>query len=161
MVAKPVEVSFEHAAAIPVAGLIAIQGSRTNGALQPGEHVLVNGAAGRVGNFAVQIAKVLGAEVTAVCSSRNIDLVRSLGADTVIDYTTTDVVDGGARFDVMLDNVGNRTPADRLQSTVKPAKPSAATSLHRATYWGQPSTGMNTRGLPGTLAPRYQELHVG
>jgi NADPH:quinone reductase-like Zn-dependent oxidoreductase len=114
VVAKPDDVSFEHAAATPVAGLTALQGLRTHGAVQPGEHVLVNGAAGGVGTFAVQFATALGAEVTAVCSSRNVDLVRSLGADTVIDYTTTDFVEGGAQFDVMLDNVGNRTPAECL-----------------------------------------------
>ncbi len=114
VVAKPAEVSFEAAGATPVAGLTALQAVRTHGSVRPGEHVLINGAAGGVGTFAVQIAKALGAEVTAVCSRGNVDLVRSLGADTVIDYTTDDFVEGGARFDVMLDNVGNRTPAECL-----------------------------------------------
>lgn len=114
VVAKPVDVSFEHAAATPVAGLTALQGLRTHGAVQPGDHVLINGAAGGVGTFAVQIAKALGANVTAVCSTRNIDRVRSLGADDVIDYNRDDLVIGGPRFDVMFDNVGNRTPAECL-----------------------------------------------
>jgi NADPH:quinone reductase-like Zn-dependent oxidoreductase len=114
VVTKPASVSFEAAGATPVAGLTALQGLRTHGSLQPGEHVLINGAAGGVGTFAVQIAKALGAEVTAVCSTGNVEMVRSLGADTVIDYTTDDFVEGGARFDVLLDNVGNRTPAECL-----------------------------------------------
>ncbi len=114
LVAVPDGVSFAAAAATPVAGLTAIQGLRTHAGVQPGERVLINGAAGGVGTFAVQIAKALGAEVTAVCSTRNVEMVRRLGADHVVDYTTDDFVDGGARFDVMLDNVGNRTPADCL-----------------------------------------------
>ncbi len=113
-VALPPNVSFEAGGATPVAGLTALQGLRTHGAIQPGESVLINGAAGGVGTFAVQIAQALGAEVTAVCSARNVEMVRALGADTVIDYGTTDFVVGGARFDVMLDNVGNRSPADCL-----------------------------------------------
>ena len=108
----PVGVSFVAAAATPVAGLTAVQALRTHAGVQPGEHVLVNGAAGGVGTFAVQIAKALGAEVTAVCSTRNVDMVNRLGADHVVDYTADDFVDGGARFDVMLDNVGNRTPSE-------------------------------------------------
>ena len=112
LVPVPDGVSFVAAAATPVAGLTAMQGLRTHAGVQPGEQVLINGAAGGVGTFAVQIAKALGAEVTAVCSARNVDMVLRLGADHVIDYTTQDFVAGGARFDVMLDNVGNRTPAE-------------------------------------------------
>ncbi len=112
VVLVPPGVTVEAAAATPVAGLTALQGLRTHGRVQPGDRVLVNGAAGGVGTFAVQIAVALGAEVTAVCSTRNVELVRSLGAAEVIDYTTTDVVPGGARFDVMFDNVGNRSAAD-------------------------------------------------
>ena len=112
VVAIPDGVSFESAGATPVAGLTALQGLRTHGDVQPGDRVLINGAAGGVGTMAVQIAKALDAEVTAVCSTRNVDMVRALGADTVIDYTSDDFVDGGARFDVMLDNVGNRTPGE-------------------------------------------------
>ena len=112
VVAIPDGVSFEAAGATPVAGLTAVQGLRTHGDVQPGDRVLINGAAGGVGTMAVQIAKALGAEVTAVCSTRNVDMVRGLGADTVIDYTGDDFVAGGARFDVMLDNVGNRRPRE-------------------------------------------------
>ena len=90
LVRKPAHVSFEAAAATPLAGLTALQGLRTHAALQPGEHVLINGAAGGVGTFAVQLAKALGAEITAVCSTRNVDMVRALGADEVIDYTHDD-----------------------------------------------------------------------
>ncbi|MEM8708560.1 MAG: NAD(P)-dependent alcohol dehydrogenase [Actinomycetota bacterium] len=119
IVLKPAGVTFQNAAATPVAGLTAVQGLRTHADVQPGDHVLINGAAGGVGTFAVQIAKALGAEVTAVCSGRNVDMVRSIGADTVVDYTTDDVTEGGARFDVMLDNVGSHSPAQVL-SMLKP-----------------------------------------
>ena len=119
IVAKSADVTFETAGATPVAGLTALQGLRTHGRVQPGDHVLVNGAAGGVGTFAVQIAKALGAEVTAVCSTRNVDMVRGLGADHVVDYTTEDFVPGGPRFDVMLDNVGNRTSKEVL-SVLRP-----------------------------------------
>ena len=120
LVPKPPAVSFESAAATPVAALTALQGLVTHGALQPGERVLINGAAGGVGTFAVQLASALGAEVTAVCSTRNVDMVRSLGAEEVIDYTRDDVVDGGARFDVVFDNVGNRTPPE-LMTLLRPS----------------------------------------
>jgi NADPH:quinone reductase-like Zn-dependent oxidoreductase len=106
LVPKPPAVSFEHAAALPVAAITALQGLRDRGALQPGEHVLITGASGGVGTFAVQLAKHLGAEVTAVCSTRNLDLVRSLGADHVVDYTREDVTRRGARYDVILDLAG-------------------------------------------------------
>mgnify|MGYP001605102360 FL=1 len=114
IVAKPAEVSFEAAGATGVAGLTALQGLRTHGKVEPGDQVLVNGAAGGVGTFAVQIAVVLGAEVTAVCSTRNVEMVRSLGAAHVVDYTREDFVPGGERFDVMFDNVGNRTSREIL-----------------------------------------------
>ncbi len=114
IVPKPIGVTFQDAAATPVAGLTAIQGLRTHADVQPGDHVLINGAAGGVGTFAVQIAKALGAEVTAVCSGRNVDMVRAIGADTVVDYTTDDITVGGPRFDVMLDGVGNHTPRQCL-----------------------------------------------
>ena len=119
IVAKPDDVTWEAAGASPVAGLTALQGLRTHGKVQPGDQVLVNGAAGGVGSFAVQIATALGAEVTAVCSTRNVEMVRSLGAAHVVDYTTDDFVPGGHRFDVMFDNVGNRTPREVL-SVLRP-----------------------------------------
>jgi NADPH:quinone reductase-like Zn-dependent oxidoreductase len=106
---KPATVSFEEAAAVPVAGLTALQGLRDHGLLQPGQSVIVNGASGGVGTFAVQIAKALGAEVTAVCSTRNVDQARSLGADHVIDYTRDDFTKDGRRYDLMLDIAGSRS----------------------------------------------------
>lgn len=105
---KPKNISFEQAAAVPW-GTTALQGLRDAGGLKAGERVLVYGASGAVGTWAVQLAKALGAHVTAVCSTRNVELVRSLGADEVIDYTTADFVAGGERFDVFFDAVGNRT----------------------------------------------------
>ncbi len=119
IVAKPDDVTWEAAGATGVAGLTALQGLRAHGKVQPGDQVLVNGAAGGVGTFAVQIAVALGAEVTAVCSTRNVEMVRSLGATHVVDYTTDDFVPGGPRFDVMFDNVGNRTTREVL-SVLRP-----------------------------------------
>jgi NADPH:quinone reductase-like Zn-dependent oxidoreductase len=110
--AKPANLTFEQAAAIPVAGRTALKGLRDVGQVRPGQRVLVNGASGGVGTFAVQVGKVLGAEVTAVCSTRNVDLVSSLGADNVIDYTKDDFTRGGQRHDVVLDLVGNRSLGD-------------------------------------------------
>jgi len=105
---KPAGVSFEQAAAVNVAGLTALQTLRDRAALKPGQKVLINGASGGVGTFAVQIAKSLGAEVTGVCSTRNVELVRSLGADRVIDYTREDFTQDATQYDVVMDNVVNR-----------------------------------------------------
>lgn len=109
---KPSGVTFEQAAALPIAGLTALQALRDKGQVQRGQQVLINGAAGGVGTFAVQIARSLGAEVAAVCSTANVDLVRSLGAARVFDYTKEDFAAAGPQFDVLLDNVGNRPLAD-------------------------------------------------
>lgn len=112
VVPKPASLSFEHAAALPMAAVTALHAIRDRGRVQPGQRVLVNGAAGGVGTFAVQIAAALGAEVTGVCSARNADLVRSIGACDVVDYAAQDFADPPARFDVILDNVGNRAIRD-------------------------------------------------
>jgi len=104
---KPANLSFEEAAAVPIAALTALQGLRDHGQVQPGQHVLVHGASGGVGTYSVQIAKALGAEVTAVCSTRNVDQARELGADHVVDYTKEDVTRRGGRFDVVM-HVGGR-----------------------------------------------------
>jgi NADPH:quinone reductase-like Zn-dependent oxidoreductase len=109
LVRKPTNVSFEEAAAVPVAGLTALQAVRDHGRVQPGQKVLINGASGGVGTYAVQIAKSFGADVTAVCSTRNVELVRSLGADRVYDYTHEDFTWGGELHDVMLDVAGSRS----------------------------------------------------
>src|SRR5437762_1113568 len=112
LASKPPNVSFEQAASLPLAGLTALQGLH-EGKIQPGQKVLINGATGGVGTFAVQIAKSLGAEVTAVCSTRNVDLVRSIGADHVIDYTKEDFTKSDQRYDVIFDNVCNHSFAER------------------------------------------------
>jgi len=109
VVLKPANVTFEQAAAVPIAALTALQGLRDKGQLQPGQKVLINGASGGVGTFAVQIAKALGAEVTGVCSTRNVDLVRSIGADHVIDYTREDFTRNDRRYDLLLDVAGSRS----------------------------------------------------
>ena len=108
---KPANLSFDEAAAVPWA-VAPLQALRDVGALKPGQRLLINGASGGVGTWAVQIAKALGAHVTAVCSTRNVAMVRGLGADEVIDYTTTDFVVGGPRFDVVFDTIGNRPLSD-------------------------------------------------
>jgi NADPH:quinone reductase-like Zn-dependent oxidoreductase len=109
LVLKPRNVAFEHAASLPVAACTALQGLRDKGRVQPGQKVLINGAAGGVGTFAVQIAKSFGADVTGVCSTRNVGMVRSIGADEVIDYTQENFTAGRQRYDVMFDAVGNHS----------------------------------------------------
>lgn len=119
VVPKPANVSFEEAAAVPVAAITALQALRDKGRLQPGQRVLVNGASGGVGTFAVQIAKTMGLHVTGVCSGRNVARVRALGADRVIDYTREDFTSDGSRYDVVLDLVGNRDLLD-VRRVLKP-----------------------------------------
>jgi NADPH:quinone reductase-like Zn-dependent oxidoreductase len=122
MSSKPATLSFEEAAAVPMAAVTALQGLRHHGEPQPTQQVLINGATGGVGSFAVQLAKAYGAEVTAVTSTRNLDLVRSLGADHVVDYTTADFTRGGRRYDRILDTVGNRSVPDLRRALAEGGK---------------------------------------
>jgi NADPH:quinone reductase-like Zn-dependent oxidoreductase len=119
---KPANLSFEEAAAVPMAGVTALRGLRHHGGIEPGQQVLINGASGGVGSFAVQIAKSYGSEVTGVTSTRNLDLVRSLGADHLIDYTSTDFADGGRLYDLILDTIGNRSVRDLRRALAEGGK---------------------------------------
>ncbi|MGP0004118.1 MAG: NAD(P)-dependent alcohol dehydrogenase [Acidimicrobiales bacterium] len=116
---RPIGLTFEQAAAIPIAACTALQALRDRGRVEPGQRVLINGAAGGVGTFAVQIAKAFGADVTGVCSTSNLELVRSIGADQVIDYTAEDFTRSGRQYDLMLDTVGNR-PLSELRRAMAP-----------------------------------------
>jgi NADPH:quinone reductase-like Zn-dependent oxidoreductase len=119
VVHKPANVTFEQAAGVAVAAVTALQGLRDEGGVRAGSKVLINGASGGVGTFAVQIAKALSADVTGVCSTRNVELVRSIGADRVIDYTSEDFTASAERYDVVLDNVGNHS-LSKLRRVMNP-----------------------------------------
>ena len=119
---KPANLSFEEAAAVPMAAVTALQGLQYHGTIRPGQKVLINGASGGVGTFAVQIAKSYGPEVTGITSTQNIDLVRSLGADHVVDYTRTDFVGDGQRYDLILDTIGNRSAHDLKRALAEGGK---------------------------------------
>lgn len=119
LVTKPANTSFEEAAAVPIAGLTAVQGLRDWGKIQPGHEVLIIGASGGVGTFAVQVAKSLGAVVTAVCSTRNVDTARAIGADRVVDYTKQDFIETGDTYDLIFDGPGNR-PLLELKEILSP-----------------------------------------
>jgi NADPH:quinone reductase-like Zn-dependent oxidoreductase len=116
---KPPNVSFEQAASVPVAGLTALQGLRDKAQIQPGQKVLINGAAGGVGTFAVQIAKVLGAVVTGVCSTRNVEMVRSIGADVGLDYTREDFTSNGQHYDLIFDLVANHSFSEHRRALTR------------------------------------------
>jgi NADPH:quinone reductase-like Zn-dependent oxidoreductase len=120
LVTKPENVTFEQAASVPVAGFTALQGLRDKGRIREGQEVLINGAAGGVGTFAVQIGKSFGARVTGVCSTKNVDMVRSIGADRVVDYSKEDFTGSGVRYDLILDCVGNR-PLSACRRVLAPA----------------------------------------
>lgn len=131
---KPANLTFEQSAAVPVAGLTALQGLRDKGRIQPGQKVLINGAAGGVGTFAVQIAKSFGADVTGVCSTRNVDLVRSIGADHVNDYTRDDFARSAERYDLMFDCVGNR-PLSACRRVMTPRGTFVAAGVRPGGRW--------------------------
>lgn len=153
LVHKPPNASFEQAAAIPVAALTALQGLRDKGRIQPGDKVLINGASGGVGTFAVQIAKAFGAEVTGVSSTRNVELVRSIGADHVIDYTQQNFTEGAERYDVILDNVGNHSLLDTRRA-LQPGGILVVVSGPKHNQW----LGPMTRVMKATLlAPFVSE----
>ena len=112
LVLKPANLTFEQAAAVPISGFAALQALRNTGGVQPGQQVVIIGASGGVGSYAVQLAKAFGAEVTGVCSTKSLDLVRSIGADHVIDYTQQDFTRTGQRYDLILEMAGNRSLTD-------------------------------------------------
>lgn len=140
IVVKPSSVTFEQAASAPIAGITALQALRDQGHLQAGQWVLINGASGGVGTFAVQIAKHFGAEVTGVCSTRNLELVRSIGADHVIDYTREDFAQSEARYDLIIDNVGNRDLLD-LTRVLKPDGKLVLVGAPKGGRWIKPLWG--------------------
>jgi NADPH:quinone reductase-like Zn-dependent oxidoreductase len=144
---KPANLTFEQAAAVPVAGVTALQALRDKGKVQPGQKVLINGASGGVGTFAVQISKALGADVTGVCSTRNLAMVESIGADHVIDYSREDFAKGSQRYDLILDLVGNR----RLLENIRVLKPNGI-------YVGIGGGGPNDGGFIGPLAGPIKEF---
>ncbi len=148
---KPANVTFEQAAAVTVAAISALQGLRDKGRVQPGQRVLINGAAGGVGTFAVQLARWLGAEVTGVCSTRNADLVRSIGAHHVVDYTREDFTQGGPRFDLILDMIGNHSLAGLRR---------ALTAKGVLVPVGAPDSGGWLEPLPGMIGSGIAALFM-
>ena len=164
LVLKPANITFEEAAAVPMAAVTALLGLK-EGKIQQGQTVLINGASGGVGTFAIQIAKVLGAEVTAVCSTRNVELARSLGADHVIDYTQEDFTQNGRRYDLIFDAVGNRSVSD-LQRALSPHGICAVVGFTSLSLMFQvivlgawvSKTGREKIGLMDTVKPGQKDL---
>jgi NADPH:quinone reductase-like Zn-dependent oxidoreductase len=146
---KPSNVSFEEAASVNIAGLTALQGLRDHGKVQAGQKVLINGASGGVGTFAVQLAKSMGADVTGVCSTRNVDLVTSLGADRVIDYTKDDFTKGDTKYDVILDNVANH-PLSECRKVLMP----------KGKYVLIGGGSANQQGVIGVMAKPFQAMFM-
>jgi NADPH:quinone reductase-like Zn-dependent oxidoreductase len=177
LVLKPANVTFEQAAAVPMAGLTALQGLRDRGRIHSGQQVLVNGASGGIGTFAVQLAKSFGTQVTGVCSTRNVAAARSLGADHVIDYTRDNFVHSGRRYDLILDIAGNRSIADRRRA-LRPGGTLVLVGGPKTNRWigpggsllrvllagrftGRRMVGMLTRNSPSDLAFLRGSLEAG
>jgi NADPH:quinone reductase-like Zn-dependent oxidoreductase len=138
---KPTNMTMEQAAAVPVAGVTALQALRDKGMIRAGQKVLINGASGGVGTFAVQIAKNYGAEVTGVCSTRNVEMVRSIGADHVIDYSREDFTKGAARYDLIIDNVGNHSLGE-IRRVLNPSGVLVGVGGPSDNNWIGPLTGL-------------------
>src|SRR5918912_2600293 len=153
---KPVNLSFDQAAAVPISGLTALQAVRDHGKVQAGEKVLITGASGGVGSFAVQIAKALGADVTGVCRTAKVDAVRALGANHVVDYTREDFADGRQRYDVILDIGGNRRLSD-LRRALTPAGRLVIVGGETAGRW----LGGTDRQLRALLLSRFVRQTLG
>jgi NADPH:quinone reductase-like Zn-dependent oxidoreductase len=153
VVLKPANITFEQAAGIPIAAVTALQALRDHGALKAGEKVLINGASGGVGTFAVQIAKAMGAEVTAVCSTRNLELVRVIGADHVVDYTRENFTEGSAKYDLILDNVGTHSLAD-MSKVMNPGARVIMVGGPKTNPWFDPMWNI----AKGTLHAKLNEL---
>ena len=165
LVLKPANLTFEEAAAVPVAAVTALQGLRDKGQIQPGQKVLINGASGGVGTFAVQIAKSFRAEVTGVCSTRNLGMVRSIGANKVIDYTQEDFTQNGQRYDLIVDAVGNRSVSDYKRALSSKGicviiGYSSPVLLLQHMFQGTwiSMTGSKRIGLMGTMKPNKKDL---